>query len=491
MRLAGLVCAALPLLSLACRDGSPGAPDAGGEVDGSTGADAAPGGGARGLLFVRGTAGRETLYHAEGGREVALSDVDPVALCGGKIFCDLPPSPVLSSILFADFAGDDTAVFLEVSYGDPADSRVVAADLASGERTVLSEEVDWGPTDHGRPGWIDDHARDGDDHYWSLATADGMRLYRSTGRGPLVDIAHAPLAAPEYPIASWVEADGGAIAWSIETSTGAAPGGLRYHVFLLSAAGELRFSDADLPAGTQPCDPALVRGGTAAVSFTGEIGVPCRTWLMDADGGRRRPAARPGTASLPRAISPDGRRLLQLAIDFSRSTVHDAETGEIVDTFEGEGTLFSPVSSDLVVVRSRDNRRIELRDLARRSSRLLADGGEADLGFWGVNRPDQALTPDGERLVIVTGAPFSDLSDNLGLRALATGGGDPLEIEPPAISEQYFRQVRLSADGRRVVYLAEAGGQLDIAAYDLTDGSRAVLVESPEPERGFVLGDDF
>jgi len=97
------------------------------------------------------------------------------------------------------------------------------------------------------------------------------------------------------------------------------------------------------------------------------------------------------------------------------------------------------------------------------------------------------VAPDNEHLLTLTGHD-PDLCTNVGVTSFDRSGAR--ELEPPACSESFVRHLRLTGDGAHAAYLVSAGDQLDIEIVELATGARRQL-ESPEPERGFVLGSRF
>ncbi|NUP10570.1 MAG: hypothetical protein HOW73_31365 [Polyangiaceae bacterium] len=445
-----------------------------------------------GLLFVRGVAGVETLFFSNGEIEVPLSAGGGVSYCDGKIYCDLPPAVVASKILYFDFLDLEHAVFVE---GDPADwtnSAIYSVELATGARTLLSENVQWKDEPDARQGWVYSFAKRGEGVYLSVRAGEGMVLLRTNGPGEELAVVQS-FALPEgtYPIGSTVEVGDNAIAWSVETAN-AAPNpdiDFRHFGWVLDEDDNVRISYEDAPDGFELGDPFQLRGSTVITPlWNGVDPYESTTWVIDTNDFTARTML-PDSSRFPLRLSPDGRWLVTRdAADGYSFDVYELESGEHKRRMGGKVIDYFPLDNSKMLVNA-DGARLVLEDVdGSDPDVVLYDGTKQLIGFESFDQPETFFSADGKTLVTITGERYPEYATDIGIAAVDVATQAVTEIRPPAISDLFIRQMRLSADGNEVVFLDPFGPSLDIVSYDLTTKTERTLVASGENERLFVLG---
>ncbi len=443
-----------------------------------------------GFLFVRGVAGEETLFFHDGTNEVALSAGGGEPYCASKPFCDYPPSTNLSRIMFSDFLTPEQAIFLE---GDPLDwsgSAIYSVEVATGVRTLLSEDVAWVHSEEARQGWVYSSARRGTVTYFSLLTEAGMELFRSDGPGqPLVALHTFEVPEGTYPIGSWIHATDAALVWNVETATAPDQPGLHFYHYgwVLDGGDNVRIGPEDVPAALELGDPFIVGGSTiVGVLWDGATADVSTAWRIDTTDFTHQTLLSETNFS-PKRLSPDGRWLVthDLANDFAIE-VFDAASGEHAKHLSGPVLDFLPGDPSKVVVKPAGGGLLVLEDVdGPEPTTVLYERPLAT--FEGFDQPVINFSADGKHLVALVGDLYADLSVDIGIVAIDLETLAVTEIRPAATSEEMLRHMRVGADGN-VVFLEPTAGSLDIVAYDLATGIERTLVSSPEHERLFKLG---
>jgi hypothetical protein len=444
------------------------------------------------LLGNRGVAGSEVLFSLAAGKEVLLADGKGEPNCGGKIYCDYPPTPIWSRFLFYDLVGPDKAVLLEDPGTGPAAMTIDAVDLSTAKRTRLSANVPW--VDVGeccRPGWVYAYARQGETTYWSLRTQNGMELFVGTEGAPLRSIRKFPVPANEDAIQSWLSVQPGVISWSMELINASNP---YLRVFLMDEEGEdLASFDGEF---SELCTPGIAVGNTFLAQYL-PPGTPlgaCETLVIDLATRKKRKLN--GTQSShfePWSISAAGDRVAEVDGEKHLVNIYRIDQADPIATVPGDTAVFSPSDSQILVVQDFVGFRLVLHNLRDGTETVLWDGGTEQLGFTSyVEPPGQLFSPDGDWLATATGAPFSDLTENVGLSVISLKDLHRIDLSLPSTSESFFRHFRFTRDSRFLIFLDTPGEELlDIAALELSTGKKIDLTPTDLPERGFVLGHDF
>jgi hypothetical protein len=262
--------------------------------------------------------------------------------------------------------------------------------------------------------------------------------------------------------------------------------------YLLDRDGTVRFGPADLPAGGITCTGApLLAGDTFAVTYY-TPDRPCYEWghtlVVDVASHAQRELHKT-IASAFVGISPDGKTIYesQSVADPPVLTAFSAATGEAQWTAPGALAGTTPDGS-LLLLRGNAGVAAQLtvrdRDAHGRGYTMAAEPG---VGLGDVNGDpfDMAITPAGA-VITLSGSGDPDMCTNIGLRVYTKDAGQR-DVTAAACSFDRVRYPRVTEDGSWLVYLDDAGGQLDVVALDLVTGEARRLTSSPEPERGFVL----
>jgi hypothetical protein len=447
------------------------------------------------MLVLRGPAGIENLVYVAPGGDVPLSDSGGTPLCNGMVFCDSPPNPVATRFPFFDFVGPGAAVFFDAS--GPA---VYSVDLATKTRTLLSSAIAWKDLATNRPGWVDAYARDGLVTYWSLAVADGYRLYRSDGPGqPLQAIAFQPWVAGEQPRASFLSLTSSALAWSVGTIRGQGPTlAFVTNQYLMDRGGALIAGPSVLPSGANACDALpFLAGSTFAYDYFpsgGNCGNP-RTMIVNVQTGAGHELV--GAAGMHvSGLGPDGSVVYENMTVGVASTVtpFGVATGTTMPTISGALSAVSPDGQRLLlknpaVSDTSDNigvtGAVRVEDLADTQQSFTAVGGQGvGLGDTPYGEPHDLGFLPGDQFYAVAGMRSPDMCTNIGLRIY--GQAARVDVEPSACSPSLVRQPKVSPDGEWLAYIDDQQGSFDIAAYRLCDGERVRMTTPTEQERGFV-----
>lgn len=431
------------------------------------------------MIISRGAPGAETLYAISSTGEVVLSDALQAPWCGGKPFCNLPPDGTIGRYAGVQWVGDDRAFYVDLDLADWANLRVVSVDLATGARTQLAEALD---VVRETPDWplfyVVSTAVAGDTIWLSLPVAGGMALYRTDGRSPIVEVARTPTPSGLTYMESHVDATAAGVAWSVRWRRGVAhedPYAYVTRIFDASGATLLRVPE-DITGAVDGSEPSRLVDGVATVHWQRAGG---ELVLERFDLASRTRTAMPVTNGIVYPLAPGGHGVFHVFEgDYLAARIVDATTGAVLDAFEGLPWATTPTST---LYRTFEG---ALRERVRPSGvdRELAPGTSLMLDAMAGRH-----APDGTKLAVGSGAPFSDLSDNVGIELVDLETLARTAVEPAETSEHFVRRMQFTPDGAWLVYLHPVDGVLQLAGYELATGARATFTTGTEDVRQLVM----